>query len=120
MQRRAFSLQARPPFRLDLTVWALRRRPDNAVDAWDGCTYRRSLRVESGVIELAAVQAGTAAAPRLEVTVAGTQVDRQAEKFARAMVARLLGRASRSTSPPSTSSPKAIRFCTRWPRGFAD
>ena len=91
MQRRAFSLQARPPFRLDLTVWALRRRPDNAVDAWDGCTYRRSLRVESGVIELAAVQAGTAAAPRLEVTVAGTQVDRQAEKFARAMVARLLG-----------------------------
>ena len=91
MQRRVFSLQARPPFRLDLTVWALRRRPDNAVDAWDGCTYRRSLRVESGVIELAAVQAGTAAAPRLEVTVAGTQVDRQAEKFARAMVARLLG-----------------------------
>ena len=91
MQRRAFSPQARPPFRLDLTVWALRRRPDNAVDAWDGCTYRRSLRVESGVIELAAVQAGTAAAPRLEVTVAGTQVDRQAEKFARAMVARLLG-----------------------------
>src|SRR5207244_3775689 len=91
MQRRAFSPQARPPFRLDLTVWALRRRPDDAGGAWDGRTYRRSLRVASGGIELAAVQAGTAAAPRLEVTVAGTQVDRQTEKFARAMLARLLG-----------------------------
>ena len=91
MQRRAFTLQARPPFRLDLTVWALRRRPGNAVDAWDGRTYRRSVWVESGAIELAAVQTGTAAAPRLEVTLAGTQVDRRAEKFARAMVTRLLG-----------------------------
>lgn len=29
------------PFHLDLTVWALRRRAHNAVDAWDGATYRR-------------------------------------------------------------------------------
>src|SRR2546422_8595024 len=30
-----------PPFRLDLTVWALRRRARNLVDRWDGTTYRR-------------------------------------------------------------------------------
>ena len=30
-----------PPFRLDLTVWALRRRPRNLIDRWDGTTYRR-------------------------------------------------------------------------------
>jgi 3-methyladenine DNA glycosylase/8-oxoguanine DNA glycosylase len=29
------------PFRLDLTVWALRRRRRNAIDRWDGVTYRR-------------------------------------------------------------------------------
>jgi DNA-3-methyladenine glycosylase II len=91
MQRRAFSLAARPPFRLDLTVWALRRRPENAVDAWDGRTYRRALPLESGAIELAAVQAGTAAEPRVEVTVAGAQVDREAERLARAALPRLLG-----------------------------
>ena len=38
-----FTVPARPPFRLDLTVWALRRRPDNAVDRWDGGVYRRTL-----------------------------------------------------------------------------
>ncbi len=25
-----------PPFRLDLTVWVLRRRPHNLMDRWDG------------------------------------------------------------------------------------
>jgi hypothetical protein len=36
-----FELRPVPPFRLDLTVWALRRRPRNLVDRWDGTTYRR-------------------------------------------------------------------------------
>ena len=35
-----FSLDPIPPFRLDLTAWALRRRPQNEVDFWDGETYR--------------------------------------------------------------------------------
>ena len=34
-----FEVAALPPFRLDLTVWALRRRPGNLVDRWDGRTY---------------------------------------------------------------------------------
>jgi DNA-3-methyladenine glycosylase II len=84
-------LPALPPFRLDLTVWALRRRPDNAVDTWDGRTYRRALEVESGTIELAAVQAGSTAAPRLAVTLTGTEVDQRAEKAARAALRRLFG-----------------------------
>jgi DNA-3-methyladenine glycosylase II len=32
-----------PPFRLDLTVWALKRRPDYTVEGWDGTTYRKVL-----------------------------------------------------------------------------
>ena len=91
MERRTFSIHVRPPFRLDLTVWALRRRPDNAVDAWDGRTYRRTLMLGREPIELNAVQAGTAAEPRLEVMVAGARVDRHTERLARSSLARLLG-----------------------------
>jgi hypothetical protein len=34
--RLTFLVEPVPPFRLDLTVWALRRRASNAVDRWDG------------------------------------------------------------------------------------
>jgi DNA-3-methyladenine glycosylase II len=88
---RTFSMQALPPFRLDLTASALRRRPDNAVDVWDGRTYRRVLTFEGEAIELAAVQAGSSAAPRLMVTLTGAQLDQQTEEAARAVLARLLG-----------------------------
>lgn len=36
-----FILPVVPPFRLDLTVWALRRRESNIVDRWDGRQYLR-------------------------------------------------------------------------------
>jgi DNA-3-methyladenine glycosylase II len=84
-------MPAVPPFRLDLTVWALRRRPDNAVDTWNGRTYRRALEVAGGTIELAVVQAGSPVAPRLTVTLTGTRLDQRAEEAARAALARLLG-----------------------------
>jgi DNA-3-methyladenine glycosylase II len=89
--QRTFSVAPLPPFRLDLTVWALRRRPDNTIDRWDGRTYRRALAVETGTVELAAVQVGSAAVPRLTVTVTGAALDEQAEEAARAALARLLG-----------------------------
>jgi DNA-3-methyladenine glycosylase II len=91
MARRTFSMRARAPFRLDLTVWALRRRPDNAVDTWDGRTYRRALEVEGSTIELAAVQAGSSVAPQLKVTLTGARLNQRTEEAARAALARLLG-----------------------------
>jgi DNA-3-methyladenine glycosylase II len=91
MARRTFSMTPPPPFRLDLTVWALRRRRDNAVDVWDGHTYRRALTLQGGTIEVAAVQGGSSAAPRLMVTLTGLRLDRQTEDAARAALARLLG-----------------------------
>jgi DNA-3-methyladenine glycosylase II len=84
-------MPALPPFRLDLTVWALRRRPDNAVDLWDGHTYRRALMLEGRTVEVAAVQDGSPAAPRLAVTLTGIQLDPQTEDGARVALARLLG-----------------------------
>lgn len=57
-----------PPFRLDLTVWALRRRPRNAIDRWDGSTYRRVMLVGRRPTEVAVRQEGSVTTPRLIVT----------------------------------------------------
>jgi DNA-3-methyladenine glycosylase II len=84
-------MPALPPYRLDLTVWALRRRPYNAVDTWDGHTYRRALELEGRAIEIAAFQAGSTLAPRLEVTLTGTNLDQRTEAAARVALAHLLG-----------------------------
>jgi DNA-3-methyladenine glycosylase II len=80
-----------PPFRLDFTVWVLRRRPRNAIDRWDGTTYRRIVTIGGRATELAVRQSGSPAAPRLVVTPTPslrTQADRQR---VRSIVDRLLG-----------------------------
>jgi DNA-3-methyladenine glycosylase II len=71
MKRDAFVLEPVPPFRLDLTVWALRRRPDNIVDRWDGRTYRRVLPLSVGFAEVSVTQSGLPETPRLRVAVGG-------------------------------------------------
>ncbi len=66
-------LRPRPPFRLDLTAWALRRRTQNTIDRWDGRTYRRALLVEGRPVEIAVRQSGGPDEPRLEVALAGAR-----------------------------------------------
>ena len=63
-----FTLRPVPPFRLDLTAWALRRRSRNLIDRWDGRTYRRVIVLGGRPTELAVRQAGSSAAPTLSVT----------------------------------------------------
>jgi DNA-3-methyladenine glycosylase II len=87
-----FTLQPVPPFRLDLTAWALRRRPHNAVDRWDGDTYRRALRLNStAVVEVAVRQTAPPDAPRLLVSVATDQPESQTREEVTATLRRLLG-----------------------------
>ena len=52
----SFIIPATAPFRLDLTVWTLRRRIDNLVDRWDGETYRRVLPWRNEAVEIAVRQ----------------------------------------------------------------
>jgi DNA-3-methyladenine glycosylase II len=80
-----------PPFRLDLTVWALRRRPRNAIDRWDGTTYRRVIRLGDTPTELAIRQAGPIAAPTLIVTATPTPRTLSERHCVRSVVDRLLG-----------------------------
>ena len=89
---RRFELYPQPPFRLDLTVWALRRRPQNEIDSWDGRYYRRALLVDGAALTMAVRQMRPANGPRLEVILAGSDDPGiSAEAEARRLLARLLG-----------------------------
>ncbi len=88
----SFDLEPVPPFRLDLTVWTLRRRPDNAVDRWDGSTYRRVLALEGHQpVEVAASQSGPPQSPRLHVVVRGAALALDINQRVMQTLGRLLG-----------------------------
>jgi len=83
-------LRPRPPFRLDLTVWALRRRKQNQIDHWEGRIYRRALLLADGPLELEVTQRGPAARARLEVRISGRWTSGR-EDAVRSTLTRLLG-----------------------------
>jgi DNA-3-methyladenine glycosylase II len=91
LSTRSFTLRPAPPFRLDLTVWALRRRAQNAIDRWDGRRYRRALLLDGMPFELSVAQAAPAGAPRLAVSLRGPRLSPAAEDAARSALTRLLG-----------------------------
>src|SRR6185312_7134542 len=47
-----FNLPVISPFRLDFTVWALRRRQKNLMDRWDGKEYTRIFVIEKNPIQV--------------------------------------------------------------------
>jgi len=71
MRSFTFVLKPKPPFRLDLTVWALRRRARNVVDQWDGTTYTRVLVINNTQMEIAVRQAGSMDHPDLITALNG-------------------------------------------------
>jgi DNA-3-methyladenine glycosylase II len=91
MNRNTFYLEPRSPFRLDLTAWTLRRRPDNVVDRWDGQTYRRVLPCRAGLVEVAVTQAGPPETARVRVTVGHTALSPEVKQAVTAALERLLG-----------------------------
>jgi DNA-3-methyladenine glycosylase II len=86
-----FGLRPRPPFRLDLTVWALRRRARNIVDRWDGTTYRRVLVIGNAPVEVAVTQTGSNKHPRLAVTITGGHATRNVRDIVAGVLVRMLG-----------------------------
>ena len=86
-----FTLRPVPPFRLDLTAWALRRRSRNLIDRWDGTTYRRVVALGGRPTELAVRQAGSSAAPTLRVTATPRPQTLAERRRVRSIVDRLLG-----------------------------
>lgn len=86
-----FTLKPLPPFRLDLTVWVLRRRPDNLLDCWDGTTYRRTLVLQGIITSVAVRQTGTIASPALLVNLLAPRLDTDMTIEAAAVLERMLG-----------------------------
>ena len=87
----SFVLRPIPPFRLDFTVWALRRRPRNLIDRWDGSTYRRVIVIDGRPIDLAVRQRGPATSPSLIVTADPPPRTLLKRRRLRLVVDRLLG-----------------------------
>lgn len=86
-----FRLRPVAPFRLDFTVWALRRRPENVMDRWDGTTYHRVVAAKKAPIELAVRQVGPVDAPEVLVSVRGTGSPEDLNRQAITALERLLG-----------------------------
>jgi DNA-3-methyladenine glycosylase II len=86
-----FYLNPSRPFRLDLTVWTLRRRAANAIDQWDGAAYRRALVLDGKAIGVTVTQCGTGPEPRLRVKVDGPAPAPQARRAIVGALQRLLG-----------------------------
>jgi DNA-3-methyladenine glycosylase II len=63
----SFQLFPLPPFRLDLTAWALRREPTNKLDSWDGAAYRRTIAFEGAIFGVSVRQNSNPDSPSLEV-----------------------------------------------------
>ncbi len=91
LEQVTFFLKPLSPFRLDLSVWILRRRQENEIDRWDGQTYRRVLVMEGHPLEIAVEQAGSVEAPCLQVTAAGRVTPSNVQTKIAAMLERLLG-----------------------------
>ncbi len=62
-----FTLKPIPPFRLDLTVLALRRRPLNQIDRWEKNRYTRIFLCKNEPVKTTVYQIGTIKQPKLIV-----------------------------------------------------
>ena len=118
MRRIIFSLEPTPPFRLDLTAWAIRRRPGNQMDFWDGETYQRVLAIQGKPALISVTQHGPIDAPRLEVIALGPTHERTSEK------AQSCSRSSgfwvcESIYRLSTNWRRSSPGCANSPAGFA-
>jgi DNA-3-methyladenine glycosylase II len=89
--RGRFRIDPEPPFRLDFSVWALRRRPENAVDRWDGTSYRRALALRDGSVGYSVTGARGRGTPHLQVVLSGGHIGRRVEHEVRASIERTLG-----------------------------
>jgi DNA-3-methyladenine glycosylase II len=85
-----FTLAARPPFRLDLTVWALRRRAHNLVDRLDEGVWRRILVIDRAPVAVAVRQTRRGSRPEIEVRISAARPDAVKAEVA-SIVTRMLG-----------------------------
>ncbi len=90
MAELTFALRPRPPFRLDLTVWALRRRAHNVVDVFDDGIWRRVLVIGKSPVGVAVRKTRGSSRPEIEVQIS-TARPQTVKAEVSAIVTRMLG-----------------------------
>lgn len=87
----SFLVHPLAPFRLDLTVWTLRRKAANRIDRWDGTHYTRILVIDGAPVKVRVSQQQTGQRPEALITVSSTRVcDRLSSRIG-AILQRMLG-----------------------------
>lgn len=88
-----FELHPSAPFRLDLTAWALRRRPNNIVDGFEDARYERVLDLMGEPVFVRVSQTAPADSPCLDVEVLGSRAcsSKAVQSELGARLARILG-----------------------------
>jgi DNA-3-methyladenine glycosylase II len=80
------------PFRLDYTVWALRRRRNNSIDRWDGRQYSRIFVINNDPLKISIVQENLSNNCELSIFVKGKQASSgQTIDDIRLLVQKMLG-----------------------------
>ena len=118
MKSLSFELRPVPPFRLDYTAWALRRRTHNTVDLCDGISWRRVLVIDNAPLETALTQLGTSERHRLKVTLTGNRISEHAKEHASRLLRQMFGLTT-DLSLPSIILPPATGVWHRWPSASA-
>lgn len=91
MNALTFVMRPVAPFRLDYTVWAIRRRPVSIIDRWDGVSWRRVCALDRGIFEVQATQEGPPEKPALKVRAVGKRLSSDSKTEIEALVTRMLG-----------------------------
>ena len=92
VEQRKLTIQVVDPFRLDFTVWALRRRKTNIVDWWDEEKYSRLLVFDNQPVRMSIVQEGTSRALNLGLTLSSQKgISISTQKEALLIVRKMLG-----------------------------
>jgi DNA-3-methyladenine glycosylase II len=91
MIQESFFVYPRPPFRLDLTIWTLRRRAHNQIDQWDGTTYTRVLVVDQVPVKVEVSQLHPTSPPQLLINVWIAELGESHSTGVKEVLQRMLG-----------------------------
>ncbi|MDE3023227.1 MAG: DNA-3-methyladenine glycosylase 2 family protein [Pseudomonadota bacterium] len=123
MSQISFFLKTSPAFRLDLTVWVIRRRAKNTVDLWDGHSYYRMLTLGDIPVKLAVSQNADGDSGLLVNLYSEINLSAEQQAEARGLISKMLGLSIDlapfyvlATATPSISALVAQFYGVRPPR----
>ncbi len=91
LERNSFAIPAVAPFRLDYTVWVLRRRAHNEVDRWVHQRYERIFQINDEPFAVSVVQTAFSVRPEVSVTIDGTALDAEIQEEVESRLNRMVG-----------------------------